>query len=82
VSTVGMAVAMYLNAANLLRVQVACALAWVPASLLLKVMLVTRWGIAGVPWAMVGAYLALAAVPLAALGLRGRLTPATRAATA
>ncbi len=82
VSTVGMAVAMYLNAANLLRVQVACALAWVPASLALKVMLVTRWGIAGVPWAMVGAYLALAAVPLAALGLRGRLAPATPAATA
>jgi len=82
VSTVGMAVAMYLNAGSLMRVQVACAMVWVPASLVLKVMLVTRWGTAGVPWAMVVAYLALAAVPLAALGLRGRLAPATPAAAA
>jgi len=63
-------------------VQVACAIVWVPASLALKVMLVTRWGLAGVPWAMVMAYLALAAAPLAALGLRGRLAPATPAAAA
>jgi O-antigen/teichoic acid export membrane protein len=76
VAAIGMAVAMYLNAANLMRVQVACAVAWVPASLVLKVMLVSRWGLAGVPWAMVVAYLALAAVPLAALGIRGRLAPA------
>jgi O-antigen/teichoic acid export membrane protein len=76
VASVGMAVAMYLNAANLMRVQVACALAWVPASLVLKVVLVTRWGLAGVPWAMVVAYLTLAAVPLAALGIRGKLAPA------
>ena len=77
VATVGMAVAMYLNAANLMRVEVACALAFVPASLVLKVILVTRWGLPGVPWATVLAYLALVAVPLAALGLRGRLAPAT-----
>jgi O-antigen/teichoic acid export membrane protein len=82
VATVGMTIAMYLNAANLMRVQVACAMVWVPASLVLKVMLVTRWGIAGVPWAMVVAYLALAAVPLAALGLRGRLAPAAPAGAA
>jgi hypothetical protein len=82
VSTVGMAVAMYLNAANLMRVQVVCALAWVPASLVLKVMLVSRWGLAGVPWAMVVSYLAFAAVPLAALGLRGRLVPAKPVAVA
>jgi hypothetical protein len=72
-----MAVAMYLNAANLMRVEVACAMAFVPASLVLKVILVTRWGLPGVPWATVLAYLALVAVPLAALGLRGRLAPAT-----
>jgi O-antigen/teichoic acid export membrane protein len=77
VATVGMAIAMYLNAANLMRVQVACALVWVPASLVLKVMLVTRWGLPGVPWATVLAYLAFAAVPQAALGLRGRLAPVT-----
>ena len=76
VATLGMAVAMYLNAANLMRVQAACAMVWVPASLVLKVLLVTRWGLAGVPWATVVAYLALAAVPLAALGLRGKLAPA------
>jgi len=76
VATLGMAVAMYLNAANLMRVQVACAMVWVPASVVLKVTLVTRLGLAGVPWAMVAVYLAFAAVPLAALGLRGRLAPA------
>jgi O-antigen/teichoic acid export membrane protein len=75
-ATIGMAVAMYLNAANLMRVQAACAVVWVPASVVLKVLMVTRWGLAGVPWAMVAAYLALAAVPLAALGLRGKLAPA------
>ena len=75
VSTVGMAVAMYLNAANLMRVQVLCAMAWVPVSLVLKFLMVTRWGLAGVPWAMVLSYVALAAVPLATLGLRGRLAP-------
>lgn len=76
VATMGMTVAMYLNAANLMRVQAACAMAWVPASVVLKVVLVTHWGLAGVPWAMVVAYLTLAAVPLAALGLRGKLAPA------
>ena len=75
VATLGMAVAMYLNAANLISVQVACAMVWVPASLVLKVTMVTRWGLPGVPWAMVAAYLAFAAVPLAALGIRGRLAP-------
>jgi O-antigen/teichoic acid export membrane protein len=75
-ATLGMAVAMYLNAANLMRVQVACAVVWVPASLVFKVMMVTRWGLAAVPWAMVVAYLAFAAVPLVALGIRGRLAPA------
>jgi len=76
IATMGMAVAMYLNAANLIRVQVACAVVWVPVSLVFKVTMVTHWGIAGVPWAMVVAYVAFAAVPLAALGLRGRLAPA------
>ena len=80
VATVGMAVSMYLNAANLVRVQVACAMVWAPASLVLKVLMVTRWGLAGVPWAMLAAYLGLAAAPLAALGLRGRLAPAAPAA--
>ena len=75
IATMGMAVAMYLNAANLIRVQVACAVVWVPVSLVFKVTMVTHWGIAGVPWAMVVAYVAFAAVPLAALGLRGRLAP-------
>ena len=78
----GMAVAMYLNAANHIRVQAICAIAWVPASLVLKVWMVTRWGLAAVPWAMVVSYVALAAVPLAVLGLRGRLAPARPAAVA
>jgi hypothetical protein len=76
VATVGLAVAMYLNAANLMRVEVACAVVWVPASVVLKVILVSRWGLAGIPWATVMAYLAFVAAPLAALGLGGRLAPA------
>jgi O-antigen/teichoic acid export membrane protein len=80
VMTIGMAVAMYLNAANHIRVQAVCAIVWVPASLVLKVMMVTRWGLAAVPWAMVVSYVAFAAVPLAALGIRGRLAPARPAA--
>jgi len=70
-----MAVAMYLNAANLMRVEVACAVVWVPASLVLRVAMVSRWGISGVPWAMVVAYVSLVAVPLGVMGLRGRLSP-------
>jgi O-antigen/teichoic acid export membrane protein len=75
VATLGAAVAMYLNAANLMRVEVACAVVWVPASLVLRVVMVSRFGISGVPWAMVVAYVALVAVPLGVLGLRGRLAP-------
>ena len=75
VATLGAAVAMYLNAANLMRVEVACAVVWVPASLVLRVVMVSRFGISGVPWAMVVAYIALVAVPLGVLGLRGRLAP-------
>jgi O-antigen/teichoic acid export membrane protein len=82
VTTIGMAVAMYLNAANHIRVQAICAIAWVPASLVLKVWMVTRWGLAAVPWAMVVSYVALAAMPLAVLGIRGRLAPARPAAAA
>jgi hypothetical protein len=37
--------------------------------------MVSRFGISGVPWAMVVAYVALVAVPLGVLGLRGRLAP-------
>ena len=82
VSAVGMAVAMYLNAANLMRVQLLCALAWVPVSIVLKVVFVTRWGLPGVPWAMVLSYVVLVAIPLVTLGLRGRLAPARPVASA
>ena len=77
VAALGMAFAMYLNAANLMRVEVACALVFVPTSIVLRIVMVTRWGIAGIPWAMVLSYVAVVAGPLAALWLRGRLAPAT-----
>jgi O-antigen/teichoic acid export membrane protein len=73
--TVGTAVAMYLNAANLISVQVACAAVMVPASLALKVVLVDRWGLAGLPWGLTIAYVAFVAIPLAVLAKRGRLRP-------
>ncbi len=75
IGTVGTAAAMYLNAANRVGVQVACAIAMIPASLALKVVMVERYGPAGAPWALVLAYLAFVAAPLVVLAGRGRLGP-------
>jgi hypothetical protein len=61
---------MYLNAANLLRIQLACSAATIPASILLKVVFARHFGPAGLPWAMVIAYVTFTALPLAALSRR------------
>ena len=75
VAAVGTSAAMYLNAANRIGVQLACAAVMIPASLALKVALVRSLGSAGVPWGLVIAYVAFVAVPLVVLALRGRLRP-------
>lgn len=73
IGAAGTAVAMYLNAANLLWIQVVCSAFMVPASLALKVVFVNRWGLAGVPWGLVVAYVTFVGVPLLVLAMRGRL---------
>jgi O-antigen/teichoic acid export membrane protein len=52
----GNAVAMLLNGANKLRVQVACALVTTIASIVFKVWFTRNFGIAGIPLAMILAY--------------------------
>jgi hypothetical protein len=69
---VGTAIAMYLNAAGLMWVQLACATFMVPASIALKVFFTIRWGISGLSWAMVIAYTAFVIVPLTVLLVRRR----------
>jgi O-antigen/teichoic acid export membrane protein len=59
----GNALAMFLNGANILKFQAACASLMAIAALLLKVWLARYWGISGVIWATVFAY-TLAAVPM------------------
>jgi len=61
----GMAVAMYLNGINRIRFQVLAGLATGVVALGLKCLWVSSWGVAGLIWATVFAYLAFAAVPLA-----------------
>jgi hypothetical protein len=75
VAAVGTSAAMYLNAANRIGVQLACAAVMIPASLALKVMLVRSSGLAGVPWGLVIAYVAFVLLPLGVLAWRGRLRP-------
>jgi O-antigen/teichoic acid export membrane protein len=82
-AALGMAAAMYLNAANLMRIQVLCATFTVPASIALKIVFARRWGVAAVPWAMVIAYATLTLLPLALLrrhaGLHARRSVAANA---
>jgi O-antigen/teichoic acid export membrane protein len=61
----GMSIAMFLNGAHVIRLQVVCALATVGAAIALKVFLVPRMGVAGAVWASVIAFVLFTAVPVA-----------------
>ena len=69
-AALGTSVAMYLNASNLMWIQLGCSLLTVPTSILLKIAFVRRWGISAVPWAMVIAYVLLTVVPLVVFSRR------------
>ena len=61
----GNAVAVYLNGAHVIGLQVAIAIAVAVCALSLKFLLIPIFGIAGAVWATVAAYLVFAAVPYA-----------------
>lgn len=63
----GNAVAVYLNGAHVIGLQVAIAVSVAVSALLLKLLLIPMFGIAGAVWATVAAYLVFAAVPYAFL---------------
>ena len=74
----GNALAMFLNGAHVVGLQVAVALATAVAALGLKVLLIPHWGISGAVWATAIAYLLLAAIPYAIFVPRLRVLTADR----
>jgi len=65
VSGLGATVAIFLNGASVLRFQAVCAVLMAVAALALKIVFAGRWGVAGVPWAVVIAYTVFWAIPTA-----------------
>jgi O-antigen/teichoic acid export membrane protein len=63
----GTALAVFLNGAHVVRSQVILASLTAVSALALKVLLVSRLGVAGSVWATIGAYLVFTAVPIAFL---------------
>jgi O-antigen/teichoic acid export membrane protein len=61
----GNALAMFLNGAAELRMQVVCALSTAVVSLGLRLLLARPLGVSGIAWGIVAAYLVFAALPLA-----------------
>jgi len=65
ISCCGDALAMFMNGSEVIGFQVVVASIFGLGCLLMKVMLVHRFGIAAVPWATISAYLLLSALPSA-----------------
>ena len=63
----GNATGIFLNGANVVRLQVILAGLMGIAAIVLKIVLVERIGVAGVPWATILAYVIFSAVPLAVI---------------
>jgi O-antigen/teichoic acid export membrane protein len=63
--TSGNALAAYLNGANVVRVQVIISILTAITAVSLKLLLVPRFGIAGVPWATTAAFIVCAVIPYA-----------------
>jgi O-antigen/teichoic acid export membrane protein len=64
-SGIGATIAIFLNGASLLRVQAVCTIVMSVVALGLKILFAEKWGVEGVPWAMVLAYGLFVAVPFA-----------------
>jgi O-antigen/teichoic acid export membrane protein len=65
VEAAGVALAMFLNGAQVVRLQVWCALPTAAVAIGLKLLWVPLWGVAGAVWASVAAYLVFTALPVA-----------------
>ena len=65
VETGGIAVAMFLNGAKIVKLQILCAIPTAVIAVVLKVVLVMKLGVAGAVWASVLAYLLFTALPVA-----------------
>lgn len=63
-SGLGATVAVFLNGASVLRFQAVCAILMSVAALILEIVFAHRWGVAGVPWALVIAYTVFSAIPI------------------
>jgi O-antigen/teichoic acid export membrane protein len=61
--TLGSAVAMLLNAANVVGFQVITAISLACTSIVFKILLAEHFGIAGIPWALVTTYTVAVAIP-------------------
>jgi O-antigen/teichoic acid export membrane protein len=75
----GNAMAMLLNGANVVRVQIVVAVGAGICALLLKIVLVGHIGVAGAVWATIIAYSVIAVVPLAMWAVPRALSPLARA---
>lgn len=61
--SLGNTLAMFLNGANIIRFQVITALSMASVSVVAKIYLAQSFGVAGIVWAMVGAYTILSFIP-------------------
>jgi O-antigen/teichoic acid export membrane protein len=61
--SLGSAVAMLLNAANIIGFQVVTAISLASTSIVFKILLAEHFGIAGIPWALVATYTVAVAIP-------------------
>lgn len=62
-SGLGSTVAVFLNGVSVLRFQAVCAVLLAVTALVLKILFARRWGVAGVPWALVICYTVFVVVP-------------------
>jgi Na+-driven multidrug efflux pump len=60
----GLALAMYLNGAGIIRLQLVTACVTAAAALVAKPLMVQEWGVVGAPLATAAAYLAFTLLPL------------------
>jgi O-antigen/teichoic acid export membrane protein len=65
VSSLGATVSVFLNGVSVLRFQAVCAILMATTALGLEVAFARLWGVSGVPWAVVLAYVVFSAIPMA-----------------
>jgi len=63
-SSLGATLAVFLNGASVLRLQVVCGVLMAAGALIAKIVFAERWGVAGVVWAVVITYVLFVAIPM------------------